>query len=110
MQVLVIALLFAGAGSLQASERLHVVGLVVQMCPDEPHCFELDVKPGYRELAGTSLRVRFAGAEQFYDPENYRLTLAQQDIGPGSHLRLLLERDVTNGDDAWRAIVVWIGD
>ena len=108
-QLVVTVLLLAGAGSLQASERIHVVGLVARMCPGEPYCFDLDVRPEYRKLAGATLRVRFAGTEQIYDPENYRLTLAQQDIGPGSHLRLLLER-AADGGDAWRAITVWIGD
>ncbi len=103
-------LLLASADGLHASERLHVIGLVDRMCPGESHCFELDVKPEYREIAGRSLRVRFGQAEQIYDPENYRLTLAQQDIGPGSHLRVLLERDSNRGENAYRAIVIWIGD
>lgn len=106
----VTALLLAGAEGLYASERLHLVGLVARMCPGEPRCFDLDVKPEYREVAGESLRVRFAGVEQIYDPENYPLTLAQQDIGPGSHLRLLLERDTASDERSWRAIVIWIGD
>ena len=103
-------LLLASAGDLHAGERLHVVGLVDRMCPAESHCFELEVKPEYRETAGRSLRVRFDDVEQIYDPENYRLTLAQQDIGPGSHLRLLLERDAAGDDGDWRAVVIWIGD
>ncbi len=103
-------LLLASADHLQASERVHVIGLVERMCPGESLCFELEVRPEYREIAGKSLRVRFAGVEQIYDPENYRLTLAQQDIGPGSHLRVLLERDAASEDSDWRAIVIWIGD
>ncbi len=107
---LIALLLLAGADDLLASERLHVIGLVEQMCPGESHCFELEVRPEYRQIAGRSLRVRFAGVEQIYDPENYRLTLAQQDIGPGSHLRVLLERDAASDDRDWRAILIWIGD
>lgn len=103
-------LMLAGIDGLQASEQLHVIGLVERMCPGERRCFDLDVKPEYREIAGKSLRVRFADVEQIYDPENYRLTLAQQDIGPGSHLRLLLERDTASDERGWRAIVIWIGD
>ena len=80
------------------------------MCPRESHCLELEDRPGYSEIVGKLPRVRFAGVEQIYDPENYRLTLAQQDIGPGSHLRLLLEPNSDRGVREFRAIIVWIGD
>ena len=105
-----VTLLISVCASVLASERIHLVGLVERLCPGETHCFDLDVRPEYRDLAGASLRVRFADVAQIYDPENYALTLAQAEIGPGAHLRLLLERDAAAGERAWRAIVIWIGD
>ena len=105
-----VALLAASPELAFASERIQLVGFVDRPCPGEAHCFEFDVKPDYREIAGASLQVRFADVAQIYDPENYALTLAQADLGPGAHLRLLLERDAAAGERAWRAIVIWIGD
>ncbi len=93
-----------------ASERVHLLGFVERMCPAEPYCFDLAVKPEYQEPVGARLRVRFGDTEQIYDPENYLLTLAQQKIGPGSQLRVILDRDAKGGDNAYRAIVIWIGD
>lgn len=103
-------LLFALAQAAGAAERVHLLGFVGQLCAGEPYCFDLDVKPEYAPRVGATIRVRFGGVEQIYDAENFRLTLDQQAIGPGAHLRLLLEPEPARGVHAYRASVIWIGD
>ena len=68
-----------------------MLGFVKSLCADEAYCFELTVEPEFIGLAGERLKVRFDAGTRIFDPENYQLTLAQQNIVPGSHLRLLLE-------------------
>lgn len=92
------------------ADRLHLLGFVERLCADEPYCFELRVKPAFVEQAGENITVRYAAVNSIYDPENYELTLAQQNIVPGSHLRLLLSADKTREAGSYQANVIWIGD
>jgi len=93
-----------------ATSPVHLLGFVDQFCPDEPYCFDLRVKPEFTALVGDRIRVRFANANRIYNPENYELTLAQQNIVPGSHLRMLIERDANGELDEYQASYIWIGD
>lgn len=93
-----------------AAGPVHLLGFVERLCAAEDYCFELRVEPEYAALAAARITVRFAGATKIYDPENFELTLAQQAIGPGSHLRLLIAPDSAAGDNQYRASFVWIGD
>ncbi|MCP4335730.1 MAG: hypothetical protein GY785_24035 [Gammaproteobacteria bacterium] len=93
-----------------AVENLDLLGFVKSLCADEANCFELMVKPEFAELAGERLKVRFDADTRIFDPENYELTLAQQNIIPGSHLRLLLEKTADAGVKGYRAAFIWIGD
>jgi len=93
-----------------ATGTKHVLGFVGQMCPGEAYCFEFLVKPEFVEQVGERIRVRFAAASSIYDPENYELTLQQQNIVPGSHLRLLLTADANRGPGDYQASIIWIGD
>jgi hypothetical protein len=86
-----LAIVLAFSTPLPAAKMVNLLGFVDKMCPDEPHCFELMVKPEFIAEVGTHIKVRFASATRVYDPENYELTLEQQDIVPGSHLRMLIE-------------------
>lgn len=95
---------------LQGAESVHLLGFVERLCVGEPYCFELRVKPAYVGQVGEHIVVRFASVEKIYDPENYELTLTQQQIVPGSHLRLLMSADAGRGPGAYRASVIWIGD
>lgn len=88
----------------------HLLGFVASLCNDEAHCFELLVEPQYQDGPGERIRVRFGSKTQIFDPENYELTLDQQNIVPGSHLRLLIERDSTTESNDYRASYIWIGD
>lgn len=97
-------MLAPGAGT------LHLLGFVDRLCVDEPYCFELLVKPAFVEQAGERIEVRYATVRRIYDPENYELTLAQQNIVPGSHLRLLITADASREPGAYQASVIWIGD
>jgi len=97
-------------GLVHAQSQVHLLGFVERFCPDEPYCFDLLVKPEFIDMAGEHIRVRFASVQQIYDPENYELTLAQQDIVAGSHLRLLLVEDIARGTSEYQAQFIWIGD
>jgi hypothetical protein len=93
-----------------AADSLHLLGFVKSLCADAAYCFELRVKPEFIELAGEQLKVRFDADTRIFDPENYELTLAQQNIVPGSHLRLLLENTAQADINGYRAAFIWIGD
>ena len=54
--------------------------------------------------------MRFSADTRIFDPENYPLTLLQQNIVPGSHLRMLIEADGGDETDAYHASFIWIGD
>ncbi len=103
-------LLFALPLLVSGAPTLHLLGFVDRLCVDEPYCFELRVKPAFVEQAGERIKVRYAAVRSIYDPENYELTLGQQNIVPGSHLRLLISVDATRGPGAYQASVIWIGD
>ena len=60
--------------------------------------------------ARAHIKVRVAAVNAIYDPENYELTLEQQNIVPGSHLRLLPSADADRGPDEYQASIIWIGD
>ncbi len=105
---LVIAL--ALSTSLPAAETVHLLGFVDNLCPDEPHCFELKVKPEFIAAVGARIKVRFTSTTNIYDPENYELTLEQQNIVPGSHLRMLIEMDANKQPGEYQASFIWIGD
>ena len=96
--------------SAAAAGPLHLLGFAGQMCPGEAYCFELLVKPEFVEQVGERITVRFASVETIYDPENYELTLQQQNIAPGSHPRMLMTADTGRGPDQYQANVIWIGD
>ncbi len=93
-----------------AAQNLHLLGFVKSLCVDETYCFELRVKPGFIEQAGEYLQVRFDVDTRIFDPENFELTLEQQNIIPGSHLRLLLEGNANAAINGYRAAYIWIGD
>ena len=93
-----------------ASEQVHLLGFVENLCPDEPYCFELRVEADYVSLAGQLIIVRFKQAATIFDPENYELTLEQSNIVRGSHLRLLLTPDADGAKRDYRAKYIWIGD
>jgi hypothetical protein len=111
---LLICLLATLTYPLQAAPSVHLLGFVDTLCTDEPHCFELLVKPEYQDQLGQRIKVHFSADTRIFDPENYELTLLQQNIVPGSHLRLLIEPQVENqASDAsvtYRASFIWIGD
>ncbi len=90
---LALAIALALSTSLPAAVTVHLLGFVDNLCPDEPHCFELTVKPEFIDAVGARIKVRFTATTRIYDPENYELTLDQQNIVPGSHLRMLVELD-----------------
>jgi len=96
--------------SLRAAETVHLLGFVDRLCPGEPYCFELLVEADFIAQVGQRVKVRFDGATHIYDPENYELTLEQQNIIPGSHLRMLIETDATGQAGEYRATFIWIGD
>jgi hypothetical protein len=93
-----------------AAESLHLLGFVKSLCVNETYCFELRVKPEFIEQAGEYLKVRFDTGTRIFDPENYELTLEQQNIVAGSHLRLLLEGEASAEVNGYRAAFIWIGD
>lgn len=101
--------LFAG-GATSAAQQVHLLGFVEYLCPGEPHCFELRVKPEFIEATGARIIVRFDHSTLVFDPENYELTLEQSNIVDGSHLRLLLTSEPDRGRNHYRAAVIWIGD
>ena len=103
-----LALALALSPSLRAAETVHLLGFVDKLCPEELYCFELLVEPEFVAQVGQHIRVRFDATTNIYDPENYELTLEQQNIIPGSHLRMLIESAATPG--IFRATFIWIGD
>ena len=105
---IICALLAVPGTSPGAGQAIHLLGFVERLCGAESHCFDLRVKPAYQALAGERIRVHFDSETQLFDPENFQLTLEQQNIGAGSHLRLLIRPDA--GGDAFRAEFIWIGD
>ena len=105
-----LALTLALSPSLRAAETVHLLGFVDRLCPEEPYCFTLLVEPDFVAHIGERIKVRFDGATHIYDPENYELTLEQQNIIPGSHLRMLIETDATGQAGEYRATFIWIGD
>ncbi|CAD7840407.1 MAG: hypothetical protein [Olavius algarvensis Gamma 3 endosymbiont] len=96
--------------SAHGAEPVHLLGFVDELCPTENYCFELQVKPEFIDLVGARITVRFASANTIFDPENYELTLTQQNIVPGSHLRLLISADSIRGPGEYQANYIWIGD
>ena len=107
---LALAIALTLSTSLAAAQTVHLLGFVDELCPDEPHCFELSVKPEFVAEVGARIKVRFTSATRIYDPENYELTLEQQNIVPGSHLRILIEADANGGPGEHQASFIWIGD
>jgi hypothetical protein len=105
-----LAMALALSPSLRAAETVHLLGFVEKLCPGEPHCFELLVEPDFVAQVGQRIRVRFDATTNIYDPENYELTLEQQNIVPGSHLRMLIETDAARPPGEYRATFIWIGD
>ena len=93
-----------------ASEQVHLLGFVEQLCPDRPYCFELRVEPDYIAHVGERINVSYEAVTTIFDPENYELTLEQSQIIPGSHLRLLLIREPAVAENVYRATFIWIGD
>ena len=105
-----IGLTAASPALTSADEQIHLLGFVEQLCPDKPYCFELRVEPGYIANVGERISVRYEAATTIFDAENYELTLAQSNIIPGSHLRLLLASEPAGSKPAYRAVFIWIGD
>ena len=95
---------------LHAAESIHLLGFVEQLCPQEPYCFELRVEPDFVAQVAERIKVRFTATTSIYDPENYELTLKQQNIVAGSHLRMLIEGDANEHPGEYRATFIWIGD
>ena len=108
--ILLLVLLLATSTTQLAAQSIHLLGFVDTLCDQQTHCFELLVKPEFQSQLGKRITVRFTAATRIFDPENYELTLLQQNIVPGSHLRLLLEADSQHGHDSYRASFIWIGD
>jgi hypothetical protein len=98
------------SGSLHAAPSIHLLGFVETLCTDDPHCFVLMVKPEFHAVSPAKIKVRFGANTRIFDPENYQLTLLQQNIVPGSHLRMLIEADDGDEANAYRASFIWIGD
>jgi hypothetical protein len=98
------------APSLRAAETFHLLGFVDKLCPGEPYCFELLVEPDFVAQVGQRVKVRFDATTNIYDPENYELTLEQQNIVAGSHLRMLIETSAAGQSGEFRATFIWIGD
>jgi hypothetical protein len=96
--------------SLRAAETVHLLGFVDKLCPAEPYCFDLLVEADFVAQAGQRIKVRFTATTNIYDPENYELSLEQQNIVVGSHLRMLVETDVNGQPGEYRATFIWIGD
>jgi len=103
-----LALALVLAPSLRAAETVHLLGFVDRLCPGEHYCFTLLVEADFVDEVGEHIEVRFDATTNIYDPENYELTLEQQNIVPGSHLRMLIESAATPG--IYRATFIWIGD
>ena len=98
------------SGSLHAAQSIHLLGFVETLCTDDPHCFVLMVKPEFHAISPARIKVRFGADTRIFDPENYPLTLLQQNIVAGSHLRMLIATDDGGEANAYRASFIWIGD
>lgn len=96
--------------SLRAAPVVHLLGFVDKLCPAEAYCFDLLVEPDFVAQVGERIKVRFSETSNIYDPENYELSLAQQNIVAGSHLRMLIEADANGLPGEYRATFIWIGD
>ena len=105
-KILSIMLLLACSFEVNASGSLHLLGFVEQPCTSETYCFELRVESVYSGEAADRIIVHYDAESMIFDPENYRLTLAQSHIVEGSHLRLLL----VPAGKGFRAEIIWIGD
>ena len=105
-----LALALVLSPSLRAAETVHLLGFVDRLCPEEPYCFTLLVEADFVGQIGEHIEVRFDTTTHIYDPENYELTLEQQNIVPGSHLRMLIETDAAGPPGEYRATFIWIGD
>jgi hypothetical protein len=99
-----------GSVSLHAANSVHLLGFVETLCTGDPYCFELLVKPEFHAVSPAKIKVRFDTDTRIFDPENYQLTLLQQNIVPGSHLRMLIEADDDGEANSYRASFIWIGD
>jgi hypothetical protein len=86
------------------------LGFVDKLCPTEAYCFDLLVEPDFVVQVGEHIKVRFGAITNIYDPENYELSLVQQNIVAGSHLRMLIEADDNGLSDEYWATFIWIGD
>ena len=93
-----------------AATPIHLLGFVDELCANEIYCFELLVEAPFVELLGERIKLRFDATTNIYDPENYELTLEQQNIVPGSHLRLLITDDPGRLENEYFASFIWIGD
>ena len=89
---------------------VHLLGFVDKLCSTEAYCFDLLVEPDFVVQVGERIKVRFGAITNIYDPENYELSLAQQNIIAGSHLRMLIEADDNGLRGEYRATFIWIGD
>lgn len=97
-----IAFILAFAGnSVVAADNLHWPGFVASSCNHADHCFELLVEPEYQALEKERNYLYFDADRRIFDPENHELTLAQQNIVPGSQMT------ATTAD---RASFICIGD
>ena len=105
-----LALTLVLSPSLRAAETFHLLGFVAKLCPKEPYCFTLLVEPDFVGQVGEHIKVRFTATTNIYDPENYELSLEQQNIVAGSHLRMLIEVDANGQSGEYRASYIWIGD
>jgi len=103
-----LALALVLSPSLRAAETVHLLGFVDKLCAEEPYCFRLLVEADFVDEVGEHVEVRFDATTHIYDPENYELNLVQQNIVPGSHLRMLIETAATPG--IYHATFIWIGD
>jgi len=95
---------------LRAAPVVHLLGFVDKLCPAEAYCFDLLVEPGFVAQVGKRIKVRFSATTNIFDPENYELSLAQQNIVAGSHLRMLIEMEANGLPGEYRATYIWIGD
>ena len=87
-----------------------MLGFVDKLCPAEAYCFDLLVKPDFVAQVGERIKVRFSATTNIYDPENYELSLVQQNIVAGSHLRMLIATDADGLPGEYHATYIWIGD
>jgi len=99
-------LLLASSFGANASGSLYLLGFVEQACAGVTRCFHFRVETVYSGEAKDKIIVHYDADSVIFDPENYRLTLAQSHIIEGSHLQLLL---APSGNE-FRAETIWIGE